>query len=241
VVGGEGDPTKRGVVSTASYEAREYGVRSGMPLRTALKRCPDAVFLPVDADTYLAASAEVMNVLRSVPATVQVAGWDEAFMAIEYDDPEVFARRVQRDVRERTQLWCSIGVGDTKLRAKIASGFAKPRGVFLLTSQNWRDVMHGRPTDSLWGIGAKTSKKLAGLGIRTVAELAGADENGLASAFGPRTGPRLRTLATGDDVSPVTDGRTSPGVRSRAHLPTGSGRLAGDPSRDRPSHAGAAR
>jgi len=215
VVGGDGDPTKRGVVSTASYEAREYGVRSGMPLRSALKRCPDAVFLPVDADTYLAASAKVMNVLRSFPATVQVAGWDEAFLAIEDVDPEGFARTVQRNVWERTQLWCSIGVGDTKLRAKIASGFAKPRGVFLLTRQNWRDVMHALPTDWLWGIGAKTSKKLDDLGIRTVAELAGADENGLASAFGPKTGPWLRMLATRDDVSPVT---------AEPYVPRGRGR-----------------
>lgn len=215
VVGGDGDPTKRGVVSTASYDARTYGVRSGMPLRTALKRCPDAVFLPVDADTYLAASALVMDVLRSFRATVQVAGWDEAFMAIEDDDPQAFARTVQRAVLERTKLWCSIGVGDTKLRAKIATGFAKPRGVFFLTKQNWQEVMHGLPTDSLWGIGSKTSKKLAGLGIRTIAELSAAGDEDLASAFGPNTGPWLRMLAAGDDASPVTD---------EPHVPRGRGR-----------------
>ncbi len=126
IVGGDGNPTKRGVVSTASYQAREFGVRSGMPLRTALKRCPEGVFLAVDGDHYLEASAHVMETLRSFPAVVQTLGWDEAFMAVETDDPEVLARDVQRAVLERTDLWCSIGVGDSKHRAKLASAFAKP-------------------------------------------------------------------------------------------------------------------
>ena len=91
VVGGDGDPTKRGVVSTANYEARRFGIRSAMPLRTAYKRNPDAVFLPVDADAYLAASRRVMDTLRTFDAVVQVAGWDEAFLAAETDDPEDLA------------------------------------------------------------------------------------------------------------------------------------------------------
>src|SRR5688500_3821718 len=110
VVGGDGDPTKRGVVSTANYVAREYGIRSAMPLRTALKRCPQAVFLPVDSEAYLAASREVMDVLRSFEAAVvRVLGWDEAFMGVEASEPEVLAREVQARVFERTRLWCSIG------------------------------------------------------------------------------------------------------------------------------------
>ena len=95
VVGGDGDPTKRGVVSTANYVARTFGIGSGMPLRTAFKKNPDAVFLPVDRDAYDEASKRVMDVLRSFPAVVEVWGWDEAFMAIEADDPEAFARDVQ--------------------------------------------------------------------------------------------------------------------------------------------------
>ncbi len=215
IVGGDGDPTKRGVVSTASYEARRFGVRSGMPLRTASKRCPEAVFLPVDAEAYLEASRGVMDVLRSFPAVVEVAGWDEAFMAVETSDPEALAREVQRTVHERTSLWCSIGVGDNKLRAKIASGFAKPQGVFRLTGEKWGEVMGGLPTDALWGIGGKTSKKLAALGIRTVGELAAASQDALAERFGPQTGPWIRRLATGEDASVVS---------SEPYVPKGRGR-----------------
>ena len=204
VVGGDGDPTKRGVVSTANYEARKFGIGSGMPLRTAYKRNPDAVFLAVDGPAYDEASKRVMDVLRSFPAVVEVWGWDEAFMGVSTDDPEAFARDVQAAVLERTELWCSIGVGDTKLRAKLGSGFAKPRGVFRLTRENWDEVMGALPTDALWGIGSKTARKLASLGIGTVSELAAADESWLASVFGPKTGPWLRELATGEGGSEVS-------------------------------------
>lgn len=205
VVGGDGDPSKRGVVSTASYEARAFGIRSGMPLRTAFKRCPEAVFLPVDAETYLAASREVMDTLRTFPAVVQVAGWDEAFLAVSTDVPESLAREMQRAVLERTGLWCSIGIGDNRLRAKIASGFAKPKGVFRLTGSNWDRVMGSRPTDELFGIGRKTAAKLRELGIGTVRELARAEEEALAARFGPRTGPWLRAIANGEGDREVSD------------------------------------
>ena len=204
VVGGDGDPTKRGVVSTASYEARAFGVHSAMPLRTALKRCPDCVFLAVDGDHYLEASERVMQTLREFPAVVQVMGWDEAFMAVETDDPERLAREVQQAVLERTGLWCSIGVGDSLHRAKLASAFAKRRGVFRLTRREWPAVMGQRPVDALWGVGARTAAKLGGLGIHTVDELANADDDVLAARFGPNTGPWIRRLGTGDD-----DGRVS--------------------------------
>ncbi len=204
VVGGDGDPTKRGVVSTANYVARRFGIGSGMPLRTAYKRNPDAVFLPVDRAAYDEASARVMDVLRSFPAVVEVWGWDEAFMGTEADDPEAFARNVQAAVLERTDLWCSIGIGDTKLRAKLGSGFAKPRGVFRLTRENWDEVMGTRPTDALWGIGTKTARRLAELGIATVAELAATDDDALASAFGPKTGPWLHELGRGEGSATVS-------------------------------------
>jgi nucleotidyltransferase/DNA polymerase involved in DNA repair len=203
VVGGEGDPSKRGVVSTASYEARAFGIRSAMPLRTAYKRNPDAVFLPVDERAYLEASRGVMDTLRTFGAPVEVAGWDEAFMAVEGDDPERLAREIQARVLERTRLWSTIGIGDNRLQAKLASGFGKPRGVFVLTGENWAEAMDGQPTAELWGVGAKTAAKLEALGIRTVADLAHADPEVLAGRFGPSTGPWLVRLARGEGSAEV--------------------------------------
>jgi DNA polymerase-4 len=215
IVGGSGDPTQRGVVATASYEAREYGVQSGMPLRTAAKRCPDAVFLPSDPPAYDAASEVVMDTLREFPAVVEVMGWDEAFLEVRTDDPEGMAAEIADAVRSRTRLACSIGIGDNKLRAKLATGFAKPAGVFRLTEENWWPVMGDRPTDALWGIGRKTARKLAEMGITTVRELAATDARTLADRFGPTMGPWFRRIARGEDRSPVVSTPYVPRSRSR--------------------------
>jgi DNA polymerase-4 len=204
VVGGDGDPTKRGVVSTASYEAREFGVHSGLPLRTAARRCPEAVFLPVDRDAYDAASARVMATLKEFDAVVEVLGWDEAFLGIDHDEPEQTARDIQRGVREVTDLDCTVGIGQNKLQAKLATGFGKPAGVFRLTDETWFDIMGDRTTDALWGIGSKTAKRLAGLGIRTVNDLAATEPDDLARHIGPMTGPWLVSLAQGRSSSHVT-------------------------------------
>lgn len=206
IVGGRGDPTERAVVSTASYEAREFGVGSGMPLRIAARKVPDAVILPVDHEAYNAASEQVMATLRAQPgAVVQVLGWDEAFVGVETEDPEGYARRMQQAVLDRTRLHCSVGIGDTLVRAKVATGFGKPRGVFRLTSENWLDVMGERPTIDLWGVGSKVSKRLAGLGILTVTQLAAADEAPLVGEFGPNMGLWYRQLGRGDGSSVVDD------------------------------------
>ena len=203
VVGGRGDPTERGVVATASYAAREFGVGSGMPLRTAARRVPDAVFLPVDKVAYEEASERVMAVLRSFPLRVEVLGWDEAFLGSDTDDPGPLAREVQQAVLERTALHCSVGIGDNKLQAKIATGFGKPRGIGRLTSDQWDEVMGDRPVTALWGIGTRTARRLEGLGIRTVRELAATDAQQLADAIGPTMGPWFRRLGRGVDSSPV--------------------------------------
>lgn len=214
VVGGRGDPTERAVVSTASYEAREFGIRSGMPLKTAVRRCPEAVFLPVDRPVYEAASDNVMATLRAVPgATVQVLGWDEAFVGVDTDDPEQVARRIQADVLAATGLHCSVGIGDTTTRAKIATDFGKPRGTFTLTRSNWMDVMGPRPTRAVWGIGPRVAGRLALLGVHTVADLARADPDALAQEFGPTMGPHYARLGRGGGAAAVDP---SPWV-ARAH------------------------
>jgi DNA polymerase-4 len=217
VVGGRGDPTQRGVVSTASYEAREYGIRSGMALRTAVRKCPDAVFLPVDEPAYLEVSERVMETLRSFPAVVEVLGWDEAFMEPDPvpTDAEAMAHDIQRSVLDATELSCSVGIGDNKLRAKIATEFGKPGGTFRLTDDNWYEVMADRPTDALWGIGRKTAKRLAGLGIETVRDLALSDPRWLAEQIGPTMGPWLRRTSRGVDTSPVDASPWVPRSRGR--------------------------
>ena len=206
IVGGRGDPTERAVVSTASYEARAFGVGSGMPLRIAARKVPEAVILPVDHEAYLAASDAVMATLRTQPgATVQVLGWDEAFVGIQAENPEGYARQLQDAVLEQTRLHCSVGIGDTMVRAKVATGFGKPAGVFRLTAENWLAVMGGRPTVDLWGVGTKVSRRLAALGIETVAELAASDPSSLIPEFGPKMGPWYAQLGRGDGDSVVDD------------------------------------
>ncbi|MGH9119680.1 MAG: DNA polymerase IV [Acidimicrobiales bacterium] len=219
VVGGSGDPTQpRTVVESASYEARAFGVRSGMPLRAAARRCPAAVFLPSDRPAYDEASVEVMAALRRFPVVVEVWGWDEAAVGADGDDPEALARDLQRAVFDATGLTCSIGIGDNKLRAKMATGLAKPAGIFRLTARNWMDVVGERPTAALWGIGPKTSRKLADLGLVTVRQLANADLAALQARFGPRMGAWYLLLGRGVGGTEVTAEPWEP--RSRSHQTT---------------------
>jgi DNA polymerase-4 len=222
IVGGSGDPTEpRKVVTCASYEAREFGVHAGMPLRTAARRCPEATFLPSDPAAYDAASDRVMGLLRDLGHPVEVWGWDEAYLGVPAEngvDPTDVAEQIQAVIFSETGLSCSVGISDNKQRAKVATGFAKPAGTFVLTDANWMNVMAGRPVDALWGVGPKTAKKLATLGITTVRELAHSDAELLTSTFGPRTGLWLLLLAKGGGDAEVSAEPWVP--RSRSHVVT---------------------
>jgi DNA polymerase-4 len=219
IVGGNGDPTEaRKVVTCASYEAREFGVHAGMPLRTAARRCPDATFLPSDPAAYDAASDQVMGLLRDLGHPVEVWGWDEAYLGADVDDPDGLAEQIRAVVSSATGLSCSVGISDNKQRAKVATGFAKPAGVSTLTDANWMTVMGDRPVDALWGVGPKTTKKLKALCITTVWQLAHADAELLTSAFGPRTGLWLLLLANGGGDDTVSAEPWVP--RSRSHVVT---------------------
>jgi DNA polymerase-4 len=206
VVGGDGNPKRpRQVVATASYEARAVGVHSGMPLVTAARKCPQAVFLPSDRPAYDAASAEVMAVLRSFPVVVEVWGWDEAFVGASTADPEALAHQIKQRVSDVTRLSCAVGIGETRLLAKTATGFAKPGGVARLTRAEWFDVMGDRPVTDVWGIGRRTGVRLAELGVETVRQLAAADLDQLRAAFGPSIGAHLKVLGLAGDDSPIVD------------------------------------
>lgn len=229
VVGGNGDPDEpRKVVTCASYPARAHGVRAGMPLRTAARKCPEATFLPLDTDAYDEASAEVMGLLRDFGHPVEVWGWDEAYVGAELDDaqsPFEFAERIREAIAAETGLSCSVGISDNKQRAKVATGFGKPGrgtgetvGVYQLTDENWMAVMGDRDVDALWGIGPKTTKKLAAMGISTVADLARTDATVLTEAFGPTTGLWILLLAKGGGDTTVSAEPWVP--RSRSHVVT---------------------
>lgn len=217
VVGGDGDPQRpRQVVATASYEARAHGVRSGMPLRAALRRCPDAVFLPSDRPAYDAASEEVMAVLRSFGHEVEVWGWDEAFVGVASDDPMAVATAMRDAVRAETGLSCAVGVGETRLLAKTAVGPVKPGGVGMLTRKEWASTRAGEPVATIWGIGPRIAARLEdACGVRTVGQLATADEAALAAEFGPRIGPGLKVLGLGGGLDPI-DG-TPRVAKGRSH------------------------
>jgi DNA polymerase-4 len=226
IVGGNGDPTEpRKVVTCASYEAREFGVHAGMPLRLAARKCPDATFLPSDSAAYDEASEEVMGLLRDIGHPVEVWGWDEAYLGLDDSadaedgtDPFAVAERIRTLISAETGLSCSVGISDNKQRAKVATGFGKPAGVFALTDDNWMTVMGDRGVDALWGVGPKTAKRLAGLGITTVADLAAADPTLLTSTFGPSTGLGILLLAKGGGDEVVSAQPWVP--RSRSHVVT---------------------
>ncbi len=219
IVGGNGDPAEpRKVVTCASYEAREFGVHAGMPLRAAARRCPEATFLPSDAAAYDAASEQVMGLLRDLGHPVEVWGWDEAYVGVSAADPTEVAEEIRTVISSETGLSCSVGISDNKQRAKVATGFAKPAGIFTLTDANWMTLMADRPVDALWGVGPKTAKKLAALEITTVWELAHSDAEALTSAFGPRTGLWLLLLAKGGGDAGVSAEPWIP--RSRSHVVT---------------------
>jgi DNA polymerase-4 len=227
IVGGNGDPNEpRKVVTCASYPAREFGVRAGMPLRTAARKCPEAIFLPLDTAAYDEASEEVMNLLRDLGHPVEVWGWDEAYVGADVQDPVMLAEQIREVVAAGTGLSCSVGISDNKQRAKVATGFGKPRargstgasGVFELTDANWMAVMGDRGVDALWGVGPKTAKKLATLGITTVADLAATDAALLTSTFGPTTGLWILLLAKGGGDANVNAQPWVP--RSRSHVVT---------------------
>ena len=149
---------------------------------------------------------------------MEVWGWDEAYLGAEVEDPFELAERIRTVIAAETGLSCSVGISDNKQRAKVATGLAKPAGIYQLTDDNWMTVMGDRDVDALWGVGPRTAKKLAGLGITTVADLAATDATVLTSTFGPTTGLWILLLAKGGGDTNVSAEPWVP--RSRSHVVT---------------------
>jgi DNA polymerase IV len=188
----------RGVVTTASYEARRYGVHSALPMVTARRRCPQLTVLPVDMQLYRRGSVKVMETLREFSDVVEVVGLDEAYVDLSASPvPQSRAHEIKRRIREVTHLVCSIGLAPNKLMAKIASDLDKPDGFFVLDHENWLDAVGEKPAKLLPGVGPRTDERLRSIGIETVGQLARADGSMLAATFGPRHGIDLRERANG--------------------------------------------
>jgi DNA polymerase-4 len=205
VVGAEGDPRKRGVVSTATYEARKFGIHSGMPLRTAYHLCPEAIFLPVDFALYSEESKRIKAILQEFSPVIEDAGLDEAFLDISNTEGEAknIARLIKRRIVERTGLTCSVGVGPNKLLAKIASDMDKPDGLTIITEGDIEKRIWPLPARRLWGVGPKTEEKLKRLGIITIGDLAELSKEELVNQFGLAQGHYLFRAARGIDNSPL--------------------------------------
>lgn len=205
VIGGAGDPTKRGVVSTASYEARKYGIHSAMPLQQAYRLCPEAVFLPVDYDEYMKVSEKVKDVLRSFTPLVEDVGIDEAFLDITDVDmeSEEITNMIKERIRKETGLTCSIGIGPNKLLAKIASDMKKPDGLTIISPADIKKLIWPLPVRKLWGVGPKTERRLKDIGINTIGDLASIPLEKLMENFGESYGNYLYEASRGIDESPV--------------------------------------
>ena len=207
VVAGNGP---RAVVTTASYEARKFGVFSATPASRARRLCPDAVFVPPDFTLYRARSRELMSVMRAQVDRVEVVGLDEAYLDLGgFERPKAAARRVKAAIEQETGLGCSIGIGPSKLVAKVASDAEKPNG-FVVLSREEACARFGPSRPGLIpGIGPKTAARLAEHGIDTLAKLGTAPEDALTSWFGPRLGLHLGRLARFEHESPVTTVRVA--------------------------------
>jgi DNA polymerase IV len=201
------DPTARGVVMAASYEARRFGVRSALPLAIAHRRCPQMVLVPSDHAHYRSASRPVMEILRRYSDAVEVAGLDEAYLDLSGSPaPKARARKLKAEVRSETGLVCSVGIGPNKLVAKIASDLDKPDGFCVLSAEMMLEAVGERSARLIPGVGPKTYERLQQAGIRTVAELAGADPEKLHAALG-RGGEDLQRRARGVDERPLETSR----------------------------------
>ena len=199
----------RGVVSTANYEAREFGIKSGMPISKAWRLCPQAAYLPLNFKLYTRVSDEIMNLLRTYTDKFEQWGIDEAFLDVtskvkDYTEAENLARRIKAHIKETQGLTCSIGIGPNKLTAKIATDIQKPDGLTTVKDEEVERFLAPLPVRKLLWVGRKTEQKLQTMGIKTIGDLADHDPTALTEAFGS-LGTQLYLMAHGIDKSEVEE------------------------------------
>jgi DNA polymerase-4 len=206
-----GQPTRRGVVAAASYEARTFGVRSAIPMATAVRLCPSLVIIPPDFAKYRAVSNAVFAIFREVTPLVEPLSLDEAYLDVtenQWGEPTGtgVARRLKERIREATRLTASAGVAPNKFLAKIASGWKKPDGLTVISPDRVEPFLQQLKVDALWGVGPVTARKLRARGIERLVDVRTADVEVLREAVGSLA-DWLRRLASGIDDRPVTPNR----------------------------------
>lgn len=209
IIGGR--PDQRGVVSTCSYEARRFGVRSAMPLVEAYRRCPQGIFLPGNMQKYQIASGQVQEIFRGFTPLVEPISIDEAFLDLTgcvnlFGDPLQIAQQVKGKIKQQVGITASAGIAHNKFLAKLASELRKPDGLVWIKPEEVTRVLHPLPIERLWGVGPKTAGKLTSLGIKTIGELAAYQPQLLIRALGTAQAEHLQRLAHGWDDRPVVLG-----------------------------------
>jgi DNA polymerase-4 len=201
IIGGDGS---RGVVTTATYEARAYGIHSAMPMSRAKRLCPQVIVLPPNFALYSEVSAGVMAIFRDVTPLVEPLSLDEAFLDVagairRLGPPAVIAESIRSRVHDEQGITCTVGVATTKFVAKLASTRAKPDGLLVVPSDRVIAFLHPLPVGALWGVGEKTEESLTRLGLRTVGDVAHTPLDTLVRALGPALGEHLAALSWGRD------------------------------------------
>jgi nucleotidyltransferase/DNA polymerase involved in DNA repair len=219
IVGGK--PDSRGVVSTCSYEARNYGVHSAMPMHEAVKLCPHAVFIDTSGDKYSYMSAQVINILSNFSPAVEPISIDEAFVEItglyqRYGGIESLLKAIKREIKESTGLTASVGVAPNRFIAKMASSFNKPDGLTIVTPDMVKQFLWGMPVENLWGVGHKSAESLKKIGITTIGDLAHTPEAKIKAMFGIM-GTALHRMANGEGGDEVRMSDEEPDTKSMGH------------------------
>lgn len=207
----------RSVVSSASYEARRFGVRSAMPVGQALRLCPTARVVPPDFTRYRAVSAQVMEIFQSITPLVEQLSIDEAFLDVRgvrrlWGSPGEIAALIRRRVRDEVGITCSVGVAATKHVAKMASTVSKPDGMLVVPASRTQEFLDPRPVGAMWGVGPKAAEALQRRGIRLIRDVREAPAEALERAVGPALGQRMQALARGLDARSVETERVEKSV-----------------------------
>jgi len=219
VVGGS--PSGRGVVSTASYATRQYGIHSGMSARDALRLCPQAIFVGSELKQYTYVSAELQNIYHKFSPRVEATSVDEAFLDVTglahlFGSEEKLCRALKKEIRDKLSLTCSVGIAPTKVMAKVASSVFKPDGLTVLDRQGIERIVYPLPVGKLWGVGPSTLKVLEEIGINTIGDLATCPLELLKRRFG-KSGEALGLIARGEEDSAVLGPGEMPLDKSMSH------------------------